>query len=133
MALIGYAALSVLRITTFLISYFSAEIKTLFVPKIFVFTASNGKNSHEGTCFSAAAWKIKSTLLTASSTESGSLTSPIKKLTLSEFIFFLRSSCFFSSLLKTIISENLFSEIALFRYALPNDPVPPVISNLFLA
>ncbi len=54
-ALIGYAALSVLRITTFFRSYFSAAFNTLLVPKILVLTASRGKNSHDGTCFNAAA------------------------------------------------------------------------------
>ena len=31
------------------------------VPIIFVLTASLGWNSHDGTCFKAAAWKTKST------------------------------------------------------------------------
>ena len=33
-------------------------VNKLSVPKTFVFTASTGKNSQEGTCFKAAAWKI---------------------------------------------------------------------------
>ena len=33
----------------------SAAFKTFSVPKMFVFTASKGKNSHDGTCFNAAA------------------------------------------------------------------------------
>ena len=57
MALIGYAALSVLRITTFFTELEIAESRILLVPKMFVLTASIGKNSHDGTCFKAAAWK----------------------------------------------------------------------------
>ena len=38
-----------------LTSYFSATDNKLSVPKILVFTASKGKNSHDGTCFKAAA------------------------------------------------------------------------------
>ena len=64
-ALIGYAALSVLKTTTLVTLYFSADKSTLFVPIIFVFTACIGKNSQEGTCFNAAAWNIKSHPLTA--------------------------------------------------------------------
>ena len=54
-ALIGYAALSVLKITTFLTSKASADKSTFSVPITFVLIASNGKNSQEGTCFKAAA------------------------------------------------------------------------------
>ena len=55
MALIGYAALSVLSTTTFFTLCLSANVNTLSVPRMLVFTASNGKNSQEGTCFNAAA------------------------------------------------------------------------------
>jgi len=54
-ALIGYAALSVLRTTTFFTSYSCATVNKLSVPIILVFTASKGKNSQDGTCFNAAA------------------------------------------------------------------------------
>ena len=54
-AFIGYTALSVLKQITFFTLFFIADSKTFSVPKIFVFTASIGKNSHDGTCFSAAA------------------------------------------------------------------------------
>ena len=54
-ALIGYAALSVDKQTIFLTPAFIAAFNTLFVPSIFVLTASIGKNSQEGTCFNAAA------------------------------------------------------------------------------
>ena len=35
-----------------------AACSTLSVPITLVFTASMGKNSQEGTCFRAAAWKM---------------------------------------------------------------------------
>ena len=35
-----------------------ATSRTLSVPMTLVLTASMGKNSHEGTCLRAAAWKI---------------------------------------------------------------------------
>src|SRR5699024_45009 len=54
-ALIGYAALSVDKQITFFTFSLIALCKTFSVPKILVFTASIGKNSHEGTCFNAAA------------------------------------------------------------------------------
>ena len=44
-------------------------------------------------------------------------------------IFFLMSSCFFSSRLKILISEKDES-MNLFNTALPNEPVPPVINNV---
>jgi len=55
-ALIGYTALSVLRHTTDLTPHSWAARITLSLPCTFVAVACNGKNSHEGTCFSAAAW-----------------------------------------------------------------------------
>ena len=57
-ALIGYAALSVERHTTLLTPASIAACRTLSVPSTFVLTACMGKNSQEGTCLSAAAWKI---------------------------------------------------------------------------
>ena len=54
-AFTGYAALSVDRQTTFLTPYSIATDNTFSVPNIFVLTASRGKNSHDGTCFNAAA------------------------------------------------------------------------------
>ena len=54
-ALIGLTDLSVLKKTIFLtLESFAASI-IFSVPKILVFTASWGKNSHDGTCFKAAA------------------------------------------------------------------------------
>ena len=52
----------------------------LSVPWMLVRTASIGKNSQEGTCFSAAAWKTKSTPWSAARSESGLRTSPMKNL-----------------------------------------------------
>ena len=57
-ALTGYAALSVERQITFLTPSSMAAVRTLSVPRTLVLTASSGKNSHEGTCLSAAAWKM---------------------------------------------------------------------------
>ena len=57
-AFIGYAALSVERQMTHSTPASIAAVSTLSVPMTFVRTASIGKNSQEGTCFSAAAWKI---------------------------------------------------------------------------
>ena len=57
-ALTGYAALSVERQTTFLTPASMAALRTFSVPKTLVLTASIGKNSQEGTCFKAAAWKV---------------------------------------------------------------------------
>ena len=54
-ALIGYAALSVLKQTTFFTPWAEAESMTFWVPKTLVFVASKGKNSQDGTCFNAAA------------------------------------------------------------------------------
>src|SRR5688572_17382146 len=54
-ALIGYTALSVLKTITFVTLFLIAASNTLAVPSTFVLTASNGKNSQEGTCFKAAA------------------------------------------------------------------------------
>ena len=54
-ALIGYTALSVLRQSTRLTSNSTAASITLSVPMTFVFTASMGWNSHDGTCLRAAA------------------------------------------------------------------------------
>ena len=58
MALMGYAALSVDRHTTRDTPSSIAACSTLSVPMTFVRTASMGKNSQEGTCLSAAAWKM---------------------------------------------------------------------------
>ena len=58
MALMGYAALSVERQTTFFTPASMAAVNTLSVPSTLVRTASMGKNSQLGTCLSAAAWKI---------------------------------------------------------------------------
>ena len=55
MALTGYAALSVDRQTTFLTPASIAAFRTFSVPMTLVLIASIGKNSHEGTCLSAAA------------------------------------------------------------------------------
>ena len=57
-ALIGYAALSVDRQITHLTPASIAAVSTLSVPITLVCTASIGKNSQDGTCFSAAAWKM---------------------------------------------------------------------------
>ena len=57
-ALTGYAALSVDRHTTFLTPASMAAVSTFSVPMTFVFTASMGKNSQDGTCLSAAAWNM---------------------------------------------------------------------------
>ena len=57
-ALTGYAALSVDKQTTFLTPASMAAVRTFSVPKTLVLTASMGKNSHDGTCFNAAAWNI---------------------------------------------------------------------------
>ena len=58
MAFTGYAALSVDRQIAASTPASTAAVSTFSVPNTFVFTASSGKNSHDGTCFSAAAWKI---------------------------------------------------------------------------
>ena len=58
MALIGYAALSVLRQITDFTPASIAAVSTLSVPITLVRMASMGKNSQEGTCFSAAAWNM---------------------------------------------------------------------------
>ena len=57
-AFTGYAALSVERQITFFTPASIAAVSTFSVPRTFVLTASIGKNSQEGTCFKAAAWKI---------------------------------------------------------------------------
>ena len=57
-ALIGYAALSVDRQMTLFTPSSMAAVSTLSVPMTLVRTASIGKNSQEGTCLSAAAWKM---------------------------------------------------------------------------
>ena len=54
-ALIGYTALSVLKHTIPFTPYLTALPMTFELPVIFVATASIGKNSHDGTCFNAAA------------------------------------------------------------------------------
>lgn len=56
-ALIGCTALSVLSTTTEPTPLRSAASMTLPLPRMLVRTASSGKNSQEGTCLSAAAWK----------------------------------------------------------------------------
>jgi hypothetical protein len=56
-ALIGYAALSVLKQITFETLLLTADRITFYVPITLVYVASKGKNSQEGTCFNAAAWK----------------------------------------------------------------------------
>ena len=70
MALTGYAALSVPRQTSERTSLALQASTTLALPSTLVRTASSGKNSHEGTCLSAAAWKTKSTPRVARCTES---------------------------------------------------------------
>ena len=60
-ALTGWTALSVLRNTTAETPLRSHASTTLALPRTFVCTASSGKNSHDGTCFSAAAWNTYST------------------------------------------------------------------------
>src|SRR5690606_32192628 len=54
-ALIGYAALSVLKQITFFTPEVTAASITFCVPITLVCTACIGKNSQEGTCFKAAA------------------------------------------------------------------------------
>src|SRR5699024_3439881 len=76
-ALTGYAALSVDKQITFFTPSSTAAFNTFSVPKTFVFTASIGKNSQEGTCFKAAAWNTKSTPYIASRTLLKFLTSPM--------------------------------------------------------
>ncbi len=49
--------MSVLRHTTDRTPASCAARMTLSLPWTLVATACNGKNSHEGTCFKAAAWK----------------------------------------------------------------------------
>ena len=93
---------------------------------MFVATACIGKNSQEGTCFKAAAWKTKSEPLITFSTLLKSLVSPIKNLTLESFSSFLRISCLFSSLLKIRISE-ISLLIRCLTMVDPKEPVPPVI------
>ena len=56
-ALIGRTALSVLRKTAERTSLRSHASITFALPNTFVRTASSGKNSHDGTCLRAAAWK----------------------------------------------------------------------------
>src|SRR5262245_61275004 len=55
MALIGYTALSVDRTMTRWTRAPIAALSRLSAPRMFVRTASIGKNSHDGTCLSAAA------------------------------------------------------------------------------
>ena len=55
MAFTGYTALSVLRTMTLLTRDARAAFITFSAPRVLVWTASMGKNSQEGTCFSAAA------------------------------------------------------------------------------
>jgi hypothetical protein len=76
-AFIGYTALSVLKQTTELTPKFSELLRTFALPCTFVATASNGKNSQDGTCFRAAAWNTKSEPFIAESTLNWSRTSPI--------------------------------------------------------
>src|SRR6266850_8012525 len=68
MALIGYTALSVLRQTTDRTPQSAAASITFALPLILVRTACAGKNSQDGTCFSAAAWNTRSTPRIASAT-----------------------------------------------------------------
>ena len=53
-----YAALLDLFVDVELTPAEMAAVRTLSVPMTLVFTASMGKNSQEGTCFNAAAWKM---------------------------------------------------------------------------
>ena len=55
MALMGYAALSVLKQIMRFTLLATAASMVFWVPKTFVFAASIGKNSQEGTCLRAAA------------------------------------------------------------------------------
>src|SRR5690349_8130202 len=55
MALIGYTALSVDSTITFLTPADNAAFRTFSAPSSLVRMASIGKNSHDGTCLSAAA------------------------------------------------------------------------------
>lgn len=57
-ALMGYAALSVERQMTHFTPESMAASRTLSVPMTLVLTASIGKNSQDGTCLRAAAWKM---------------------------------------------------------------------------
>ncbi len=67
-ALTGYAALSVPRQTTLRTLLALLASMTFAEPSTLVRTASSGKNSQDGTCLSAAAWKTKSTPRVARST-----------------------------------------------------------------
>ena len=60
-ALTGWTALSVPRQTTERTPLALAASSTLEDPSTLVCTAWIGKNSHDGTCLSAAAWKTSST------------------------------------------------------------------------
>ena len=130
--------MSVDRHTTFSTPSAMAACSTLSVPMTLVRTASMGKNSHEGTCLSAAAWKTWSTPRIASRTDWASRTSPMKNRTL-EASSGLRScsrwrmsSCFFSSREKMRISPRSVSTKCL-STVLPKLPVPPVIMRVLPA
>src|ERR1035437_7361111 len=60
-AFTGYTALSVLRTITLLTLEATAAFIAFSAPSVLVCIASIGKNSQDGTCFSAAAWNTKST------------------------------------------------------------------------
>src|SRR5699024_10095567 len=67
-ALMGCTALSVPRHTTERTPLALAACSTYKLPRILVCTAWNGKNPHDGTCLSAAAWNTRSTSRLACST-----------------------------------------------------------------
>ncbi len=82
-----------------------AALSRFSAPRTLVRTASMGKNSHEGTCLSAAAWNTKSTPAIASFRLCSLRTSPMWNLMRGSAQRRRMSSCFFSSREKTRISE----------------------------
>jgi hypothetical protein len=76
--LTGLTALSVDSAIVSGTSLSIAAVTTFWVPRMLVWTASNGLYSHAGTCLSAAAWTMTSTPRVALRRRSRSRTSPIR-------------------------------------------------------
>src|SRR5580765_2765063 len=102
---------------------------TFWLPRTLVLTAWSGKNSQDGTCLRAAAWKAKSAPVKAFETDARSRTSPRKNLTRASPRRCLISSCFASSRLRTWTLATPLSRRCRSMVD-PKEPVPPVMATV---
>lgn len=115
-------------LTPFLI----AAVSTFSVPSTFVFTASIGKNSHEGTCLSAAAWKyivnaVHGVLHRLKVTHIAYVETDLVSHFRHDYLEMVAHIILLFSSRENMRISPISVERNRFKTALPNEPIPPVI------